>query len=113
MDSNTRFMRNYAKQRSITNDWLRRTAGMSLEEISNNKFLLNRMIDNHLYNFYFSMGDNPFAEMQIAKLDNHRLLIDLNEYNEMIKATHTAVKDEAYKAIDEAVSDFIKDFNKK
>lgn len=113
MEDNTINASLYTKQRAIARDWAIRTRGMSLEEIANNKFLTRRMLDNHLYNMYFSMGDNPYAKMQIAKLDSRRILLDLEEYNSMIEATHKAVKDEANKALNEAVDDFLKEFNKK
>lgn len=103
---------NYNKQRALLNDWVNRTKGKSIEQISQDNYLIQRMLDNHLYNLYFSVGDNPYAKMQIAKLDERRILLDLAEYNEMIEATHKAVKKEAYKALEEAAAEFVKEFNK-
>lgn len=104
----------YNKQRAIQRDWLKRTRGLSSEQIYNNKYLAERAAINHLYNLYFSMGeDNENAKRQIAKLDERLMELDYKERQELLENTHKEVKDVAYKAIDEAVNDFIKDFNKK
>ena len=100
------------KQKNIMYDNINRMAGRSLPEALRDPAFSKKFINNQMYKHYISMNDSPIAQYQITKLDRNRALIDLEEYDSMLKATHEAVKKEARQAVEEAIEDFVKDFNR-
>ena len=104
--------RAYDKQHDLFMDTLIHMAGRSLEEALKDTFFRKRFMINNQYKSYLSMGDNPIAEFKIAQLDHERARLDMQEYQHFLNQTHDAVKKEATKAIEEAIDDLTKDFNK-
>lgn len=61
----------------------------------------------HAYSLCYAVEDNPYVQLQLAQLDNRLLLLDLEQYKQVIKATNEAVYKEAKKAAREAAEDAI------
>lgn len=89
-----------------------RMAGKSLAAALRDTFIKQEVMDNHLYNICYSVGDNPYTRMTIAHLDRRRLLLDMAQYDQVINATHEEVKKEVKKAAEEAIEEMISEFNK-
>ena len=85
-------------------------AGRSLEQALKDTFFRKRLMLNNQYKFYISMDNNPIADMMIAKLDQEKAMLDIEEYQHMLQKTHEAVKNEAKAAVEEAIDELTKEF---
>ena len=62
-------------------------------------------------NIYYSLNDNPYSILTLTAIDRSRLLIDMDNYNQVIEKTNEEVKKEAVKAVEEALKDVSKKLN--
>ena len=104
--------RNWQKQHDLFVDDLIHMAGRSLDQALKDTFFRKRFMLNNQYKFYLSLNDSPVADFMIAQLDREKALLDMQEYQHILDQTQDAVKKEATKAIEEAIDDLTKDFNK-